>query len=195
MLTFGLILAVIIGTAIGLYQAFSKSSRLREEAKALNLKSEPSEPRPASTSFVRKQPQKPINHELRAAGLRFAVSADRKTAYLLYDTDKQTLTVPTEKITGCRILKNGFAPNVTGAAVGGALAGDAGMLIGAFSGPQIPYSMSLVITLKDPWNPRVEYSLMNSSTLHTQTYYSVASTFAKSVTDTIRALIAQNRTH
>ena len=118
-------------------------------------------------------------------GLRFAISADRKTAYLLYSSKQPTLTVPTSYITGCQIIKDGIAPHVARGAIGGGIAGDAGAVIGAFSGPQIPYNMRLVVFLK---NGRVEYSLLDNSTLHTTLYYNLALKFAEDVSDIIRRL-------
>lgn len=176
-----LLVALVIGIpaaiVAGIAQSHEQKKRLDEEAKALKLDQ-------AHTSTTR-HISRPINCEFRSLGLRFAISADRKTAYLLYSSKQPTLTVPTSYITGCQIIKDGIAPHVGRGAIGGGIAGDAGAVIGAFSGPQIPYNMRLVVFLK---NGRAEYSLLDNSTLHTTLYYNLALKFAEDVSDIIRGL-------
>ena len=179
-----LLVVVVIGVPAAIIAAIAKAieqkKRLDGEARALNLNQ-------TYTHTASRRITRPINCEFRSLGLRFAVSADRKTAYLLYNTNQPTLTVPAGNITGYRIIKDGIAPHVAKGAIGGAIAGDAGAVIGAFSGPQIPYSMRLVVFLK---NGRVEYPLLDGSTLHTTLYYNLALKFAEDVADAIRIIKA-----
>lgn len=177
-----LLVALVIGVPVaivaGIVKSHEQKKRLDEEAKALKLDQ-------TYTNTAARRINKPINCEFRSLGLRFAISADRKTAYLLYSSKAPTLTVPTSYITGCQIIKDGIAPHVARGAIGGGIAGDAGAVIGAFSGPQIPYNMRLVVFLK---NGRAEYSLLDNSTLHTTLYYNLALKFAEDVSDIIRRL-------
>lgn len=176
--------AVIYGVVSGVSNIVNNQKRLKEEAEKYNLNA-----RPASTSFVRSA--LPVNIECKTASVRFAVSGDRKTAYLLCDPKEPTLEVPASSITGCRIVSGGpSALSVGGLIVGEILAGEVGAAVGAFSGNGVPMEYSLVIYLNDLGRPRVVYSLLNNTTAHTQAVYADVSKFAEDVSAAVRALTA-----
>ena len=188
-----LILAVLIGVIIGVVGGITRiaedRTRLKREAKEqdLNRSVERGDPH----TFVRPTSSHPLVHQCDALGLRFALSADRKTAYLLYDRYEPTLTVPASKITGCKIIREGHSLSVGGAVAGGLIAGDAGAILGAASGANIPLRYSLVIYLNDYAHPSVEYALLTPSGSHAKAVYEAVSQFAESVSATIRKLNSQ----
>ena len=186
-----LILIVLIGVIAGIVQIVENQSRLNREAKEQNLNG--SAVRSDPHSFVRHTSSRPLVHQCDMLGLRFALSADRKTAYLLYSTKQPTMTVPASKITGCRIIKEGHSLSLGGAVAGGVIAGDAGAILGAVSKTHIPVRYSLVIYLNDPLRPSVEYALLTPSGSHAQVAYDTVSRFAESVSSTVRALTKQNQ--
>ena len=186
-----LVLIVLIGVAAGISQSVRNHTRLDREAKEQNLYS--SAGRSDYHSFVRKTPSVPLVHQCNALGLRFALSSDRKTAYLLYDRYEQTLAVPASKITGCKIIKEGHSLSVGGAVAGSLIAGDAGAILGAASGAYIPVRYSLVIYLNDLYHPSVEYALLTPSGSHAKAVYEAVSQFAESVSATVNKLASQNR--
>lgn len=188
-----LVLIVLIGVVAGIVQIVENQSRLDREARELNLNVSPAHGDPHT--FVRQTASRPLVHQCDMLGLRFALSADRKTAYLLYSTKQPTLTVPASKITGCRIISEGHYLSLGGAVAGGVLAGDAGAILGAVSKTHIPVRYSLVIYLNDPFRPSVEYALLTPSGSHAQVAYDTVSRFAESVSSTVRALAKQNRSH
>ena len=188
-----LILIVLIGVIAGIVQIVENQSRLNREAKEQNLNG--TTVRSDPHSFVRHTSSRPLVHQCDMLGLRFALSADRKTAYLLYSTKQPTMTVPASKITGCRIIKEGHSLSLGGAVAGGVIAGDAGAILGAVSKTHIPVRYSLVIYLNDPLRPSVEYALLTPSGSHAQVAYDTVSRFAESVSSTVCALAEQNRFH
>ena len=187
MIVFLLILIVLIGVAAGIAQSVRNHTRLEREAKEQNLYGSPSGS--DNRSFVRRSPSRPIVHQCDAFGLRFALSADRKTAHLLYSTKEPTLTVPASKITGCRIIREGHSLSVGGAVAGGLIAGDAGAILGAASGAYIPLRYSLVIYLKDSPRRSVEYALLTPSGTHIKAAYEAASRFADVVSAAVNDLV------
>lgn len=191
MLVVLLVLIVLIGIIAGVVQIVKNQSRLDREAREQNLNVSPARGDPHF--FVRQPASRPLVHQCDMLGLRFALSADRKTAYLLYNTKQPTLTVPASKITGCRIIKEGHSLSVGGAVAGSVLAGDAGAILGAVSKAHIPVRCSLVIYLNDPFRPSVEYALLTPSGSHAQIAYDTVSRFADSVSATVRTLASQNR--
>ena len=128
-------------------------------------------------------------------GLRFALSADGKTAHMLYSTKENTLSVPANKITGCRIISEGHSLSVGGAVAGSLIAGDAGAILGAVSKAHIPVRYGLVIYLNDPFRPSVEYALLTPSGSHAQAAYDTVARFAEAVSATVRTIVSQNRSH
>lgn len=187
MIVFLLILIVLIGVAAGIAQSVRNHTRLEREAKEQDLYGAPSGS--DNHSFVRRSPSRPIVHQCDAFGLRFALSADRKTAHLLYSTKEPTLTVPASKITGCRIIREGHSLSVGGAVAGGLIAGDAGAILGAASGAYIPLRYSLVIYLKDSPRRSVEYALLTPSGTHIKAAYDAASRFAQAVSAAVNDLV------
>lgn len=186
-----LILIFLIGVIAGISQLVQNHTRLNREAKEQDLYG--SSERSDNHSFVRRSPSRPVVHQCDAFGLRFALSADRKTAHLLYSTKEPTLTVPASKITGCRIIREGHSLSVGGAVAGGLIAGDAGAILGAASGAYIPLRYSLVIYLKDLYIRSVEYELLTPSGIHTKSAYDAACRFAQAVSSAVRSLTAQAR--
>lgn len=189
MLVFLLILIVLLSVIAGIAQIVQNHTRLNREAKEQKLYSVSD--RNDEHSFVRHN-SRPIVHQCKAFGLRFALSADRKTAYLLYSRKENTLTVPASKITGCRIIREGHSLSLGGAVAGGLVAGDAGAIIGAASGAYIPLRYSLVIYLDDLSIRRVEYKLLTPSGSHAKSAYIAATRFAEEVSATVRSIAAQN---
>lgn len=187
MIVFLLILIVLIGVVAGIAQSVQNHTRLNREAKEQNLYSAPG--RNDVHSIVRQNPSRSVVHQCDALGLRFALSADCKTAYLLYSTREPTLTVPASKITGCRIIREGHSLSVGGAVAGGLIAGDAGAIIGAASGAYIPLRYSLVIYLDDAARPSVEYALLTPSGTHIKAAYEAASRFADAVSSAVNDLV------
>lgn len=186
------IAVIVIGIAAGISQSKNNRDRLNEEAKAQNL-NRPS-PRAATASTFRTTQTSAINHQCDAAGLRFAVSADRKTAYLLYDTKKPTRSVPVKDITGCEIIRDGNSAGSVGRAIaGGILAGGVGAVVGASTGSGVPQRYSLLVYINDLQNPSVEYSLLDRTTPHSKTYYETVAKFAESVAATVRVIVSQNQ--
>lgn len=186
-----IILILLVGVAAGIAQSVRNHMRLEREAREQNLNGAPD--RSDVHSFVRRSSLRPIVHQCDAFGLRFALSADRKTAYLLYSTWEPTLTVPAGKITGCRIIREGNSLSLGGAVVGGLVAGDAGAILGAVSGAYIPLRYSLVIELNDPYRPNVEYALLTPSGSHAKAVFDEASRFAEAVSAAVRTFVLQNR--
>lgn len=183
-----IIVGVILGIIINTYKDKSTKKRLEEEAEMLNLSSR------AKSSTASMTQTNAINHQCDVAGLRFAISPDRQTAYMLYNTERPTRAVPVKDITGCEIVRDGNASGSIGRAVaGGIIAGGAGAIIGAASGSGVPQRYSLMVYINDLQNPSVEYSLLNSSTPHTKSYYETVSRFAESVSATVRVLVSQNQ--
>lgn len=187
-----IIAVVIIGIASGIAQSKNNRDRLNEEAKRLNL-NQPS-PRAATASTFRTTPSSAINHQCDAAGLRFAISADRKTAYMLYDTKSPTRSVPVKDITGCEIVRDGNSSGSVGRAIaGGIIAGGAGAIVGASTGSGVPQRYSLLIYINDLQAPSVEYSLLDRTTPHSKVYYETVAKFAESVAATVRVIVSQNQ--
>ena len=186
-----LILIVLVGVVAGVAQSVRNQSRLEREAKEQDLGR--AADRNDVHSFVRRSPSRPVVHQCDAFGLRFALSADQKTAYLLYSAKEQTLTVPASKITGCRIISEGHSLSLGGAVAGGLIAGDAGAIIGAAAGAHIPLRYSLVIYLNDLYRPSVEYALLTPSGTHAKSAYEAAARFAEAVSSTVRSLTAQTQ--
>ena len=190
MLVFLLILIVLLSVVAGIAQIVQNHTRLHREAKEQDLYS--AAERNDVHSFVRHNSSRPIVHQCKAFGLRFALSADRKTAYMLYSRKENTLTVPASKITGCRIIREGHSLSLGGAVAGGLVAGDAGAIIGAASGAYIPLRYSLVIYLDDLSLRRVEYELLTPSGSHAKSAYIAATRFAEEVSATVQSIAAQN---
>lgn len=190
MLVFLLILIVLLSVVAGIAQIVQNHTRLNREAKEQDLYS--AADRNDVHSFVRHNSSRPVVHECKAFGLRFALSADRKTAYMLYSRKENTLTVPANKITGCRIIREGHSLSLGGAVAGGLVAGDAGAIIGAASGAYIPLRYSLVIYLDDLSLRKVEYELLTPSGAHAKSAYIAATRFAEEVSATVQSIAEQN---
>ena len=186
-----IILILLVGVAAGIAQSVRNHMRLEREAREQNLYR--ASDRSDIHSFVRYSLSRPVVHQSESFGLRFALSADRRTAYLLYSTREPTLTVPAGKITGCRIIREGNSLSVGGAVAGELIAGEAGALLGAVSGAYIPLRYSLVIELNDPYRPNVEYALLTPSGSHAKAVYDEASRFAEAVSAAVRTFVLQNR--
>ena len=186
-----IILVLLVGVAAGIAQGVRNHMRLNREAMEQNLYR--ASYRSDIHSFVRHSPSRSVVCQSESFGLRFALSADRRTAYLLYSTNQPTLTVPANKITGCRIIREGNSLSLGGAVVGGLVAGDAGAILGAVSGAYIPLRYSLVLELNDPFRPSVEYALLTPSGPHAKEVYDEASRFAESVSAAVRTFVLQNR--
>lgn len=187
-----IIAAIVIGVVSGVSQDKKRRQRLEEEAEMLNLNT--ANRRSASSLGNRLTTQSAINHQCDLTGMRFAISPDRKTAYLLYSQTKPTRAVPVKDITGCEIIKDGNASGHIGRAVaGGIIAGGAGAIVGASTGSGVPERYSLVVYINDLQNPFVEYPLMDRSTAHSKFFYENVSKFAESVSATIRVIVSQNQ--
>ena len=184
-----IVLVLLAGVVAGVAQSVRNHTRLNREAKEQNLYS--AADRSDIHSFVRRSPSRSVVHQCDVLGVRFALSADRKTAYLLYSAKQPTLTVPASKITGCKIIGDGAALSLGGAVAGGVIAGDAGALLGAVAGARIPLRYSLVIYLDDAARPSVEYALLTPSGSHAKAVYEAAARFADSVSASVRALTSQ----
>ncbi len=184
---FAVLIIIIIIAAVA--DSKKKKERLRNEAEKLTGDGEASRTSGTSSSGAFS-----VNHEIDYMGIRFAISSDRQTAYLINDAEKPTVIVPVSSITGCDIVRDGNSAGSVGRAIaGGIIAGGVGAIVGASTGSGIPRRYSLLIYINDLQNPSVEYSLLDRTTPHSKSYYEKVEKFAESVAATVRVIVSQNQ--
>lgn len=180
-----IIVFAVIGI-IGILGSISyekKKSAMAEEAVKLKLADE-------HTATCRpRRYTNAINIEREVECFRFAVSEDRKTAYLRNGPKNESVTVPVSSIIGSSIVRDPVpVSNLGRTIVGGVVAGGIGAVVAGNSAPQHRDSVRLVVYLSDPKNPRFEYRLLDGHIAYPEFQYKDMMKFAEEVSATIKAL-------
>ena len=135
-----------------------------------------------------------INIERDAECFRFAVSEDRKTAYLRNGPKNESVAVPVSSIIGSSLVRDPIpVSNLGRTIVGGVVAGGIGAVVAGNSAPQHRDSVRLVIYLSDPKKPRFEYRLLDGRVAYPRFQYEDMMKFAEDVEATIKALKASEK--
>ena len=166
-----------------------KKSAMDEEAVKLKL---------TDTHTATSRPRRyanAINIEREVECFRFAVSEDRKTAYLRNGPKNESVSVPVSFIIGCDIIRDPVRVGTLGRTiVGGVVAGGWGAVAAGNMGKQYRDSVRLVVFLRDPAHPRFEYRLLDGHVAYPNFQYEDMMKFAEDVEATVKALKASEKT-
>lgn len=186
MLTIAVICFLIASVSIIATTSYEKKqSVMREEAEKLKL---------ADTYTATSRPRRyanAINIEREGECFRFAVSEDRKTAYLRNGPKNPSVAVPVSSIIGCDIVRDPVRVGTLGRTIlGGVIAGGWGAVAAGNTGKQYRNTVRLIVFLKDPARPRFEYLLLDGHVPYPNFQYEDMMKFAEDVRATVKAIKA-----